>query len=116
MDVLADGFVGGHQAVVGVEPRGLGVVIAGAQMAIAAQAFLLAAHDHDQFCVGLEAEYAVHDVRAGFLQLGGELDVRLFVEARAQLDDDRDVLARLRGFDQRRRRWPSRCPPDTESA
>ena len=94
-------FVGRHQAVVGVQPRGLGVIVAGAQMAVAPQALFLAPHHHHQLGVGLEAEYAVHDVRAGFLQLGGELDVRFFVEARAQLDDDGHVLARLRGFDQR---------------
>ena len=101
VDVLADRFIGGQQAVVGVKPRRLGVVIAGAEMAVAAQALLLAAHDHHQFGMGLEAEHAVHDVRAGFLQLVRELDVGFLVEARPQLDDDRHVLAGLRRFDQR---------------
>ena len=101
VDVLADGFIGGQQAVVGVEPRGLGVVIAGAEMAVAAQTLLLAPHHHHQLGVRLEAEHAVHDVRAGLLQLVRELDVRLLVEARPQLDDHRHVLAGLRRFDQR---------------
>ena len=101
VDVLADRFIGGHQAVVGVQARGLGVVVAGAEVAVAAQTPLLAAHDHDQLGMGLEAEHAVHDVRAGLLQLGRELDVRLLVEARTQLDDHGDVLAGLRRFDQR---------------
>ena len=38
VDVLADRLVGGHQAVVGVQPRGLGVVVAGAEVAVAPQA------------------------------------------------------------------------------
>ena len=51
--------------------------------------------------MGLESDDAVHDVRAGFLQAVGQLDVGFFVESRAQLDDHRDVLAGLRGGDQR---------------
>ena len=46
--------------------------------------------------MSLEAEDAVHDVRPRLLQLVRQFDVGLLVEARPQLDDDRDVLARLR--------------------
>ncbi len=70
-------------------------------MAVAPQTLFLAPHHHDQFGVRLEAEYAVHDVRAGFLQLGREFNIGFFVEARAQLDDDGDVLAGCRCVDQR---------------
>ena len=41
----------------------------------------------------LVADHAVHHVRAGFLQPVRQLDVGFLVEARAQLDDDGDVLA-----------------------
>ena len=99
--VLADLRIAGEQAVVRVTARGARVVVAGAEMAVAAQAVGFAAHDHRHLGVGLEADDAVHDVGAGFLQPVGELDVRFFVEARAQFDDHRDVLARLRGRDQR---------------
>jgi len=51
--------------------------------------------------VRLEAEDAVHDVGAGFLQLGRNVDVRFFIEARAQFDDDGHVLACLRGLGER---------------
>ena len=101
VDVLADRLIRRHQPVIGIEPGGLGMVVAGAEMAIATQAVVLAPHHHHQFGVSLEAEYAVHDVRAGLLQLVGQLDVGLLVEARAQLDDDGDVLARLRRVGQR---------------
>ena len=93
--------VAGEQAVVGVTARGPRVIVAGAEMAIAAQSVGFAAHHHRHLGVGLEADHAVHDVGAGFLQAVGQLDVGFFVESRAQLDDDRHVLAGLRGGDQR---------------
>ncbi len=101
VNIFADGLVGSHEAVIGIQPRGLGVVVAGAQVAVAAQAFFLAPHHHHQFRVGLESEYSVHDVRTGFLQLGGQFDIGLLIETRPQLDDDRDVLTRRRRLDQR---------------
>ena len=61
--------------------------------------------------MGLVADDAVDDVSTGLLELARELDVRGFVEARPQLDQHRDFLARLRGatetLDERRvRRRP----------
>ena len=50
--------------------------------------------------MGLEADYAVHDVCAGFLQPVRQFDVGLLVEAGAQFDDDRHVLAGVRRLDQ----------------
>jgi hypothetical protein len=100
VDVLADGLVGGHEAVVGVQPGGLRMVVAGAQVAVTAQALLLTPDHHEELCVRLVAEHAVHDVGAGFLKLVGEFNIGLFIEARAQLDDDRHVLAGLRGVRQ----------------
>ncbi len=96
MDVLADRLVRGQQAVVRIKARGLGVIVSGAEVAIAAQHLVLAAHDHDELCVRLETEDTVHHVRARLLQLGRDVDVRLFVESGAQFDDHGDVLARER--------------------
>ena len=101
MDVLADVRIAGEQAVIRVTPSGARVVVAGAEMAVAAQTVRFAAHDHRHLAVGLESDDAVHDVRAGFLQAVGELDVCFFVESRAKLDDHRDVFAGLRGGNQR---------------
>ena len=116
MHVVADVVVAGEQAVVGVEPRRARVVVAGAEMAVAADAIGLPAHHQDHLGVRLVAHDAIHDVRARFLQPVGKLDVGFFVEARPQLDDDRDILARVRSGDQRidDRATPRRC--DTASA
>ena len=99
--IVADCFVAGEQAVVGVAARRTGMVVAGAEVAVAAYALRFAAHDQHQLGVRLVADHAVHDVRAGFLQPRRQLDVGLFIEARAQLDDHRDVLAGLRRRHQR---------------
>ena len=50
--------------------------------------------------MGLEADHAVHHVSAGFLQPVRQFYVGLLVEARAQFDDDRHVLAGVRRLDQ----------------
>ena len=114
--VLADVVVAREEAVVRVDARRARVIVAGAEVAVAADAARLAAHDERELGVGLVAHDAVHDVRAGFLQAVRQLDVRLFVEARAQLDDDRDVLAGVRGGDAAHRPPASRRPCDTASA
>ena len=99
--VMADLVVAGEQPVVGVQARGARMVVAGAQVAVAADAAGLAAHDQRELGVGLVAHHPVHDVGAGFLQAVGQLDVRFLVEARPQLDDDRHVLAGIGRRDQR---------------
>ena len=49
----------------------------------------------------LEPDQAVHDVHAGLFQCARPLDVGLLVEARLDLDQRDDLLARLRRVDQR---------------
>ncbi len=101
MQVLADRLVGGEEPVVGVQAGRLRVVIAGAEMAIPVQAPRFAPHDHDQLGVGLVAHHPVHDMGTGFLEAVGERDVGGLLEARHELDDDRDFLARTGGVDER---------------
>ena len=101
MQVLANRLVGGEEPVVGIQAGRLRMVIAGAEMAIPVQAPRFAPHDHDQLGVGLVAHHSVHDVRAGLLQPVGERDVGGLLEARHELDDDRDFLARAGGIDER---------------
>ena len=93
--------VGGEQPEVLVEPRGLGVVVAGADVGVAADAVGLVAHDHRQLAVGLEPDQAVDDVAAGLLELAGPADVGLLVEARLDLDEHQHLLAGLGGVDER---------------
>ncbi len=88
----------GEQADVGVEARGDRVVVAGAEMRVAANdAVGVAANDERELAVGLVAEDAVEDLHAGVFELARPADVGGLVEARHELDDDGDVLA-LRGL------------------
>ena len=45
VNIVAQGRIAGKQPVVGIQPRGLGVVVASAQMHVVDQAVGLAAHD-----------------------------------------------------------------------
>ncbi len=84
-----------------VEPRGLGVVVAGADVRVAAQCVALLADHQGELGVRLEADQPVDDVAARLLQLAGPLDVGLLVEARLDLDQHQDLLAGLGRVDQR---------------
>ena len=70
----------------------------------------LLAHDEQDLGVRLEADEAVDDVRARLLQHAGPFDVRLLVEARFELDERDDLLARFRGLHERRT-MPASSPP-----
>ena len=67
--------VAGEQAQVGVEPGRLDVVVAGADVGVAAQAVLVLAHDQRGLGVRLEADDAVDDVDADLLQRLRQLQV-----------------------------------------
>ena len=89
----AEVFVGG---------RGLRVVVAGADVAVAADAVGLLAHDEQDLGVRLQPDEPVHDVRARLLEHAGPFDVRLLVEARLQLDERDHLLARFGRLHERR--------------
>ncbi len=99
--IVADVRIGGDQAQVGVGPCGTTVIVAGAQMHVTAQLAAFAAHDQQHLGVGLEPDHAVDDLHTGLLQAVGQAEVGFLIEARAQLDDDGDVLAIACGLDQR---------------
>ena len=104
------GLVAGEEADVGVDARGLRVVVAGAEVHVAADAVGLVAHDERDLGVRLEALHAVGDVHAERLQRARPVDVVGFLEPRLQLDEHRHLDAALRGFRQRahdRRRRPT---------
>ncbi len=100
MNVLTDLIVTREQTVVGVSARGPGMIVTGAEMAVAANSARLAPDHQCEFRVRLVADDAVHDVRAGLLQAVRQLDVGFLVEPRAQLDDHGYVLPRVRGRDE----------------
>ena len=95
--------VGGEVAEVGVDARRDRVIIAGAEVAVGAEALLLAADDHRHLGVGLPVDEAVDDLDAGALERARPHQILLFVEAGLQLDDRGDRLAGLGGVDQRAR-------------
>ena len=76
------------------------MVIAGADVHVAAQAAVIVAHHDDDLAMGLQIDDAVGYVNAGFLQPARPADVGGLVETRLQLDHHRDLLAVLRRVDQ----------------
>ncbi len=86
---------------IGIEARGGGVVIAGAQMKIAADAVLFPAHDERDLAVHLEADQPIDDMDALALQRTGPFDVALFVETRFQFHQHGNLLAVFDGFEKR---------------
>src|SRR5262245_21573629 len=99
-DVGSDVLVGGEEPVVLVTASGDGVVVAGAQVDVAAQPARLASYDQRRLRVNLEAGKAVDDVHAGLLERARPLDVAAFVASRLDLDETDGLLAALRGIDQ----------------
>ena len=100
-EVGAEVGVGAQKPEVLVEARGVGVVVARADMAVAAQrAGFLADHQRG-LRVRLQTHQAVDDVHADLLQRLRPRDVRLLVEPRFELDERSDLLARLGGADER---------------
>ena len=100
-EVGADVRVGGEQPEVLVQPGGLGVVVAGADVAVAADRAALLAHHQRGLAVRLQADHAVDDVAAGPLQRLGPADVGLLVEPGLDLDQHHDLLAGLGSVDER---------------
>ena len=84
-----------EQREVGVQSRGRRVVVAGREVYVAPQPVLLPPDDEEALGVRLQPEQAVDHVHAALLERARPDDVRLFVEARLQLDDRRHLLARL---------------------
>ncbi len=76
------------------------MVVARADMGVQAQTAVVLAYDENHLAVGLETDYSVGHVDAGFLQPARPADVGGLVEARLELDHDRDLLAVLGGVDE----------------
>ena len=77
------------------------VVVARAEVHVAADALAFAAHDEHDLGVRLEADEPVHHVHALALEGLGPADVALFVEARLELEEDGHLLAVGGGLHQR---------------
>ena len=99
-DILADAFIAGQQAEIGVEPRGARMVVAGGHVDIALEAPGFAANDQQHLRVCLESHHAIDNVGADLFELGGPGEVGLFVEAGQQFDNHGHLLAALGRIDQ----------------
>ncbi len=71
----------GKEPYVGVGPRRLDVIVAGADMRVAAQSHAVLEHDQRDLGMGLEAEYAVGYVRADLFELLRPVEVAGFIES-----------------------------------
>ncbi len=94
-------WIDGEEPQIRVLPRGFDVVVAGADMGIAAQAIAFATHDQRELGMGFQSSQTVDDVITGFAQLVGPVQIARLVETRSELDQACDLLTRLRRRDQR---------------
>jgi len=93
VDALGDLRVAGEQAEVCVEACGDGVVVAGAEVAIAAgDTVVVAADEQGELAVGFESDDAVKDLDTGVFHAARPADVGGLVEAGHELDDEGGFL------------------------
>src|SRR6266513_3166368 len=82
------------------------MLIAGAQMNVMTKAVGVASHNEQRFAMRIQADYAVNDMRAGFLELACPVNIGSFIKPDAQLDQSSDLLPCRRcvhqGLDNRR--------------
>ena len=100
-EVFADHVVVGQQPEVFVDAAGLGVVVAGSDVAVVLEPAALLADHERELAVGLQPDEAVDDVHAGSFEFAGPADVGLLVEPGLDLDEREHRLAGLGGVDER---------------
>ncbi len=95
-DVRRQRRIARQQPDIGIEPRRLDVIVAGADVGVRAQAGALFPNHQRDLRVGLQRHVADGDVGAGPFELRGPVEVALLVKPRLQLDHAGDLLAALR--------------------
>ena len=91
---------GGQHTQVLVDAGRLGVVVAGAHMAVEPDGVTLLTHHQGRLGMGLQSHQSVDHVGARLLEGTGPPDVGLLVEPGGDLDQDGDLLAQFGGADQ----------------
>ena len=101
--VAPDDGIGGEIGQIGVNFRGGGVIIAGADMAIGPKLAILLADDLAEFRVRFHVELgqAVDDMHAGLFELLGPFEVGQFIETRHHFDHHGHAFAGLASLPQR---------------
>jgi hypothetical protein len=93
VDPLGELRIAGQQAQVCVEAGSIGVVVARAQMTVAAgYAVLVAADEHGQLAMSFEADDAMKNLDAGILHAARPTNVRGFIKTGHQLNDQGGLL------------------------
>src|SRR5712692_9639558 len=110
-EVLAEGLPAREQPEIAVDPGRPDIVIARRDVAVTPDPVALLPDHQARLAVGLEAREAVDHVGSDLLERAGPADVRLLVEARLQLHQNRDLLAVLDGGVQRVRDRRGRAHP-----
>ena len=91
----------GEKSEIRVQTGGFHVIVAGADVSIAADAPRLFANHQRRLRMGLQPAYAERDVRPHAFQLRGPVQIALFVETGLDLHHAGDLLAVFRRPDQR---------------
>ncbi len=91
--VFAEVLSAGEEAEVGIDSCGGGVVVAGAEVEVAADAVGVAPDDERDLGVDFIADEAIDHVDAVILQFAGPFDVIGFIEAGAEFDYGGDLFA-----------------------
>src|SRR3989442_14337484 len=92
-----DTRISGEETDVGIDQRGIGVVVAAADVAIAADSSISGSpHDQGELGVRLQAHESGENVDAVAPQASVPADVARLVESRFELDDHGYILARER--------------------
>ena len=92
-DFLGDLRVGREQTEVGVNARGARMVIARAEMHILPEPIGIAADDEERFAMCFQADDAINDMRARFLEPPRPLNVGGLIKARAQFHQGGNLFA-----------------------
>ena len=99
--IAANCRIGGEERQVGINPRRLRMIIAGADMAVGGDLGSFSPDHQTDLGVRLQLDEAVDDMHTGLFHVTGEVDVGGFIEAGFELDDRRHRLAGVRCFLQR---------------
>src|SRR5215831_17312431 len=91
--IIADGWITGKVAQIGIDAAGDHVVISGPEMDVAAYSVFFASDDQTDLRMCFESAHTVHDMHTFVFEFPGPFDVVLLVESRFEFDQYRNLFA-----------------------
>ena len=91
----------GEQTEVGVNARGARVIITSAQVNVAPKLICVTANDQQRLAMCFQADHSIDDMRAGFLQTPGPLNIARLIKAGTELNNSRDLFPGIGSFNER---------------